>query len=153
MAGIANLLDFADPVCRIADRRHPDHQPSAGGPGGLGTQSADGDVAGQARRRLVGTETRGRGLSMPRGHLHAPALANHFRGVGFRPRRARQHQPFLPAAARIRSTQPQPIEATRLRMGGLQLIWQRREAISQLFAAFERPTYAAACDFGNFRDR
>ena len=59
----------------------------------------DGDVAGQARRRLVGAETRGRGLSMPRGHLHAPALADHFRGVGFRPRRARQHQPFLTAAA------------------------------------------------------
>ena len=30
--------------------------------------------------------------------VNAPALADHFRGVGFRPRRARQHQPFLTAA-------------------------------------------------------
>jgi hypothetical protein len=51
----------------------------------------------------VGAETRGGGLSMPRGHRHAPALADHFRGVGLRPRRSRQHQPFLTAAARIRA--------------------------------------------------
>jgi hypothetical protein len=57
----------------------------------------------------------------------------------------------------ILSTQPQAIEvmaeAARLRVGGPQLIWQRGEAITQLFAAFEWPAYAAACDFGNFRDR
>src|SRR5438477_6945393 len=99
MAGIANLLDFADLVCGITNRRHPYHQSGADDPGGLGTQSADGDVAGQVRRRVVGAETHGRGLSVPRGHLDAPALADHFRGVGFRPRRARQHQPFLTAAA------------------------------------------------------
>jgi len=47
----------------------------------------------------VGAETRGRGLSVLGGHPRAPALADHFRGVRFRRRRARQYQPFLTAAA------------------------------------------------------
>ena len=48
-------------VRHAAARRHRHHQPFTDNPGGLGAQSADGDVAGQARHLVVGTETRGRG--------------------------------------------------------------------------------------------
>jgi hypothetical protein len=47
VAGIANLLDFADPVRRIADCRHRHDEPCAEGAGNVGSQPADGLVAGQ----------------------------------------------------------------------------------------------------------
>ena len=103
-------------------RRHRHHQPCTDNPGGLGAQSADGDVAGLARRLVVGTETRGRGLFMPRGHIYAPALADHFRGIGFRPRRARQHQPFLTLAAALRGK-------TRTRFAALSTLLASRRAV------------------------
>jgi hypothetical protein len=57
----------------------------------------------------------------------------------------------------IRSTQPQAIEviaeAAPLRAGGPKLIWQLGEAVTQLFAAFERAAHATARDFSDFRDR
>src|ERR1700756_5306803 len=84
---VGRLLAVPGAVRRAADRRYLYHQLCADDPGGLGTQSADGALADQARGRLVAAETRGRSLSVRRGRLHAPTLADHFRGVNFRPRR------------------------------------------------------------------
>ena len=78
---------------RIADIRHD--QSRAEDPGHLGSQSADGVGAGQARRRLVAAEARRGRLSMRRRDLPAATLADRLRGLGLRPLRARQHQPFL----------------------------------------------------------
>src|ERR1700739_1776181 len=69
---VARLLAVAGIVCDAATRRHRHPQPRADGAGGWGTQPPDGDVAGQAWRRVVGAEIGGRRLSMPRGHLDAP---------------------------------------------------------------------------------
>ena len=92
---VGRLLGVPGVVCRAADRRYPHHQLCAEDPRGLGTQSADGALADQARGRLVAAEARGRSLSVRRGQLHAPALADHFCRVDFRPRRAWQSLPHV----------------------------------------------------------
>jgi hypothetical protein len=85
---LALLLAF-----QIADIRHD--QSRAEDPGHLGSQSADGVGAVQARRRLVAAEARRGRLSMRRRDLPAATLADRLRGLGLRPLRARQHQPLL----------------------------------------------------------
>ena len=86
MACHARLLAVADAVRRTADRRHRDHQPCLGDPGNLGGQSADGAVAGQARRRLVAAEARGGRLSLRCSVLFATPLADGAAVLGALPR-------------------------------------------------------------------
>jgi hypothetical protein len=89
------VLAFAEPLRRTADRRHHHHQPCAGDPGDLGGQPTDGVVAGQTRRRVVAAETRGGRLPVRRGVVLEQAMADNFRGVGFRRSGARQPHPSL----------------------------------------------------------
>jgi hypothetical protein len=101
---------------QIADIRHD--QPRADDPGDLGGQPADGLVPGQARRRLVAAEAGRRRLSsMRRRLLHPPALAGNLRGLGLRPRRAREYQSFLTAAPAHRS----PVAVFTARRGSTNL--------------------------------